>query len=91
MDKYLKRKLLVKNKWVRLLFMLMFVVVKHFVSWLIALISLFQFIVDLFFGEPNDKLLEFTRHLNMYLLQIANFLTFNSETKPFPFTNWPNE
>ena len=90
MDNNLKEKLLVKSKWMRGLFMLFFAIIKHFVSGLISLIALFQFIVDLFMGKPNDKLLEFTKHLNTYLLQIANFLTYNSEEKPFPFINWPS-
>jgi hypothetical protein len=91
MDNNLKEKLLVKNKWLRGMFMLFFVLIKYFVSWLICLIAFFQFIVDLIVGNPNEKLLEFTKHLNTYLLQIANFLTFNSEIKPFPFTEWPGK
>ncbi|CAL7961727.1 conserved hypothetical protein [Gammaproteobacteria bacterium] len=86
----LKEKLLVKDKWLRGLFMLFFIVIKYLVSWLIVLIALFQFVVDLLMGKPNDKLMAFTKHLNTYLLQIVNFLTFNSEKKPFPFANWPN-
>ena len=91
MEKYIKRKILVKDKWIRFLFIVMFLIVKNFVSFLISLISLFQFIVDLFFNNPNEKLHEFTKHLNMYFLQVINFLTFNSDTKPFPFSNWPSK
>ncbi|MEI8055173.1 MAG: DUF4389 domain-containing protein [bacterium] len=86
----LKEKLLVKDKWLRGLFMLFFIVIKYLVSWLIALIALFQFVVDLLMDKPNEKLLAFTKQLNSYLLQIVNFLTFNSEKKPFPFTSWPS-
>lgn len=89
MDKKLKQKLLTKNKWVRGVFILFFIIVKYIVSLLINFIALFQFIVDLLTGKPNDKLLTFTQHLNIYLLQIVNFITFNSDNKPFPFTNWP--
>jgi hypothetical protein len=90
MHNNLKEKLLEKSKWLRGLFMLFFIVIKHVVMWLIILITLFQFIADLVTGRPNDKLLGFTKYLNIYLLQIVNFLTFNSEAKPFPFTNWPD-
>ena len=90
MDNTLKGKLLVKDKWLRGLFMLFFIIIKYLVAWLIILIALFQFVADLLIGKPNDKLLEFTKHLNTYLLQIVNFLTFNSESKPFPFANWPS-
>ncbi|MBU0744553.1 MAG: DUF4389 domain-containing protein, partial [Gammaproteobacteria bacterium] len=53
------------------------------------LIALFQFVVTLIYDQPNNKLLDFSKHLNAYLLQIVNFLTFNSESKPFPFSNFP--
>lgn len=89
MDNNLKEKLLVKSKWLRGLFMLFFIIIKYLVSWLIAIIALFQFATDLITGQPNNRLLDFTKHLNLYLLQVVNFLTFNSEDKPFPFTNWP--
>jgi hypothetical protein len=89
MDNNLKEKLLVKSKWLRGLFMALFVVIQYLVSWMIVLIAFFQFVIDLLTGKPNDKLLEFTKHLNTYLLQIVNFITFNSEEKPFPFSNWP--
>lgn len=88
MDKNLKEKLLVKEKWIRGLLMLLFVIIKYVVSSLIEVIALFQFITDLLFGQPNSRLLEFSQRLNTYLLQIANFLTFNSNTRPFPFNDW---
>ncbi|MDR1057038.1 MAG: DUF4389 domain-containing protein [Coxiellaceae bacterium] len=89
MQKDLKEKLLVKAKWVRGLLMLLFVIVKHITSILINLIALFQFVTVLLTDKPNIKLLEFSKNLNSYLLQVISFLVFNSETKPFPFTNWP--
>ena len=89
MNKTLKEKLLVKDKWIRGLLMLMFILIKYSVSWLILIILLFQFANNLLFDKPNSRLLEFSKHLNIYLLQVANFLTFNSETKPFPFADWP--
>jgi hypothetical protein len=89
MDKNLKEKLLVKEKWIRGLIMLLFVVIQYVISCLIWAIALFQFVNDLLFDHLNSKLLEFSQRLNVYLLQIANFLTFNSNTKPFPFTDWP--
>ncbi len=87
MYKNLKEKLLAREKWQRALFMLVFVIIKHIVAMLINFILLFQFIHDLWLGRPNDRLLEFSQKLNNYLLQIVNFLTFNVDTKPFPFAD----
>jgi hypothetical protein len=89
MDKELKEKLLVKSKWLRGLFMVLFIVIEYFVAWAIVLLSLFQFVWALFAGNPNDKVLGFTKSLNEYFLQVINFLTYNSEEKPFPFASWP--
>jgi len=89
MNKPLKEKLLAKEKWIRGLIMLLFIIIKHLVSWLINAVLLFQFVVDMLTGKPNMKLLAFSKNLNIYLLQTVNFLTFNSDTKPFPFDDWP--
>ena len=87
---YIKEKYLIKDKWLRGLNMLLFIVIKYVVSWLILLIAVLQFILDILLGKPNDKLINFTENLNFYYYQIVNFLTYNSEEKPFPFTSWPN-
>lgn len=89
MDKNLQEKLLAKEKWSRGFMMLLLLAIKYFVAWLINAIALFQFATDLITGRPNNRLLEFSHHLNAYLLQIVSFLTFNSDTKPFPFTDLP--
>ena len=89
MENNLKEKVLVKDKWIRALIMLLFWTIKYFTSLLINVIALFQFVYDLFAGEPNDKLLAFSQKLNLYFLQIVNFLTFNSDNMPFPFSEWP--
>ncbi len=88
MYKELKEKVLVKEKWRHGLLLLVFFVIKYIVSMLINLIAIFQFFHDLLLDKPNDKLLDFSKRLNNYLLQIVNFLTFNSLAKPFPFSDW---
>jgi hypothetical protein len=89
MDKTLKEKLLAKEKWAHGLLILLFGAIYYIVSSLIYLIAIFQFITDLLFGHLNNQLVNFSKRLNVYLIQIANFLTFNSDVKPFPFTDWP--
>ena len=89
MYKNLKEKLLVKEKWIRGILMLFFFLVKYITSTLISITAIFQFIANLVFEKPNERVLSFSKHLNAYLLQIVNFLTFNSEFKPFPFNNFP--
>jgi hypothetical protein len=89
MEKELKDKLMAQDKWLRGVLMLLFWVIKYVVGWLIVFAAIFQFIFDLISGKPNEKVMEFTKHLNNYLLQVVNFLTYNTETKPFPFADFP--
>lgn len=89
MQSTLPEKILSRTKWFRGLLILLFFVVKYLIAWIINFISIFQFIINLITDKPNPKLLEFSKCLNVYLLQIVNYLTYNSDTKPFPFTDWP--
>lgn len=91
MNQSLKEKLSAKDKWIRLLFMVLFVIVASIAKIIIYIIAIFQFITLLFTNEPNKMLLEFSRNLSYYNYQIFLFLTYNSEVKPFPFTAWPTE
>jgi len=44
----------------------------------------------LFSRDTNERLLDFSSDLSVYIYQILQFLTFNSEAKPYPFAVWPN-
>lgn len=82
--------LTVKATWLRGIFMLIFFAIAHyFIILLIAAIGLFQFGSVLFTGQLNVWLLDFGRSLSTYSQQIVSFLTYNSEQKPFPFSEWP--
>lgn len=86
----LKDKLSNKDKWIRLVFMILFAVVIYWIAFvLVWLIATFQFIYALFVSKPNQALLPFSDSLSQYIHQIVMFLTFVSEEKPFPFKSWP--
>jgi hypothetical protein len=78
------------NVWKRGLAMLLFGFIAGFVRFIITMISLFQFISLLFTEKPNFPLMKFGQNLNIYLYQINQFLTINSEIYPFPFADWPS-
>ena len=40
--------------------------------------------------SDNKNLRNFGQSLASWILQIMQFLTFNSNSKPFPFDDWPN-
>ena len=78
-----------RSTWMRFLYMLMFGVFIGVALSVLVVIVVFQFLTTLFAGNPNDKVLGLARGLTAYVSQILLFLTFNSEDKPFPFSDWP--
>jgi uncharacterized protein YdeI (YjbR/CyaY-like superfamily) len=76
--------------WQRGLAMLCFGFISGFIRLFITLIAIFQFITLLCTYKPNQQLLALGQSLNSYIFQINQFLTINSETYPFPFTQWPD-
>lgn len=90
MDEQLKSNLTSRRNWVRLLFMVLFAVllqVAFVVMW--ALVAV-QFLWALITGSDNDKLRRFGHTLATYIFDALRFLTYNTESKPFPFSDWPD-
>ena len=56
---------------------------------LLTAVVVFQFLATLFTGETNARLRLFGLSLAAFIYQIASFVTFNSDEKPFPFGPWP--
>jgi hypothetical protein len=79
------------NIWMRGLHMLLMAVAYNVVEAMIALICVFQFFCALFTGRVNEPLLKFAKNGSIYIQEVLEFLTFNSEIRPFPFTSWPDE
>ena len=74
--------------WIRGFFMILYIAVAYVVRLLILVISLFQFGYTIFIGIPNEKLVKLGDGLRSYAYQIIQFLTFNTELKPYPFAEW---
>jgi hypothetical protein len=88
-NQQIKNNLLSPTHWMRLIYMLLFAVclqVASFVMWVVVVV---QFVFALITGEDNSNLRHFGRCLSRYIHQSLLFLTYNSETKPFPFSDWP--
>lgn len=78
------------SSWVRVLFVIFFIVVLHFIIGpLIVLLALVQGLFRIFTTKGNENLAGFGALLVAYVAQILNFVTFNSETRPFPFSDFP--
>ena len=91
MEEEIKQRLTRRDIWVRAIFMVIFVIAYSIAELLLTLVALAQFFIVLFTGQANRNLLQFGSNLSAYMYQLFRFLTFNSETQPFPFADWPRE
>jgi len=76
--------------WVRLAYMLGFLLLLSFVRIILLLVIGGQFLTLLLTGSDNKNLRNFGQSLASWIFQMMQFLTFNSNLKPFPFDDWPN-
>ena len=84
-----KENLKSQSTWVRGLYMLLYVLFSRIAELVLAAVIVFQFLLKLFTGETNDRLLKLGQSLSTYVYQTFQFLTFNSEYHPYPFGAWP--
>jgi len=78
-----------RNVWMRVLFMLLFGAVYYVSAMVLTALVIAQFLFVVITGRKNDRLLGFGAQLSAFFYQIITYLTYNSEERPFPFTDWP--
>ena len=91
MNDNMKENLKDNSTWMRVLYMAIFVIIFNIVEILIAALVIFQVLVLLFTADKNRRLLRLGSSLSLYAYKILQFLTFNTEEKPFPFADWDND
>ena len=78
-----------KSTWVRVLYMLLFVLAYSAAEFVLGVTVVLQVIIKLVTGSLNERLKTFDKQISLYIYDVLNFLTFNTENKPFPFDEWP--
>jgi hypothetical protein len=78
-----------RSTWLRLLYMLLYGLIFNILQVIIMLTVVVQFISKLLTGNTYGRLDRFGDSLGAYVHEIIRFLTFASETMPFPFGPWP--
>lgn len=78
-----------RSTWVRGLYILLLTILYSIAEVVMAATVLLQFGFLLITGEKNQRLLKFGAELSSYIYAVFLFLSFNSDDKPFPFTEWP--
>lgn len=81
----------VKNvdTWVRGLFIIIYGVIFYALFWIIWLVVVFQFLMKVITGKLNPNVMNFSDSLTRYAFQILQYVTFQSEERPWPFGPWP--
>lgn len=78
-----------QSTWMRGLYMLLFSIFYSLAELVMSAVVIFQFILVLFTGETNPRLLKLGQSLGTYIYQIIQYLTFNTDYQPYPFGAWP--
>jgi hypothetical protein len=91
MKEEMRKNLVDEGIWMRGVFMVLFFIAYSIVEVLILLVALFQFVAVLFTGRVNETVLRLGNNLSFFALETFQYLTFNSNLRPFPFSPWPNE
>ncbi len=75
--------------WLRVLYMIIISFLAYFAlvtTWVLLFV---QLVVTLLSGTPNAQIGRFGGSLGVFVSQAIAFLTFSTEDKPFPFSDWP--
>ena len=80
-----------RSIWARGLKTVLMALTYQLASMVLLAVGLFQFAWTLINETPNQPLIRLGRSLGRYQNQIARFVSFDTETVPFPFSDWPSD
>lgn len=76
--------------WFRRLMVTLFAFIYGVAEMVLVAVVVVQFGFALITRERNEKLLVFGESLSRFIFQILRFVTFNTDDKPFSFSDWPS-
>ena len=79
-----------RSTWLRLFFMLVFWVLAGVTTFVASVVIVLGFFWVLLTDETNAQVQKTGKGIAAYIHQIINYLTYNTEDKPFPFGEWPS-
>lgn len=91
MSKVWKENIKSESFWLRSLFMILFLIVYRIVDIVVLLIAVCQWLFVLITGDANSSLTRFAAALGQYVAQIVEYLGHETDEKPFPFSDWPDD
>jgi len=86
----LKARLKDQNVWIYFLHLILYGFAFFICTWILFGMVILHFVLRVLTGEPNAELQKFGKSMSLYLAQIIQFASFNTDKKPFPLSEWPN-
>lgn len=77
------------RSWMRLVYMLIFAVLLHLAGLVMWVLCALQFLFALLTGRDNANLRSLGGSISVFVHEALDFVSYNSEKKPFPFAAWP--
>ena len=90
MSNNVKKSLLNLETWIRIGYIAFFLLLLSIASSVAFFLVLLQAASVLLTGRDNEKLREFGQGLGQWGFQSLLFATYNTEQRPFPFSDWPS-
>ena len=87
-DKF--REVMCSGSWLRLIYMLIFGMLLHIAGLVMWVLSGLQFLFALLTGKDNENLRSLGGSIAVFVHQALDFVCYNTEQKPFPFSAWPD-
>ncbi|HEY8570473.1 DUF4389 domain-containing protein [Microbulbifer sp.] len=88
-NEQIKHNLTSSEHWLRLVFMVLFAILLEVAGVVMLATIILQFFFAIITGGPNDNLRQLGNQIASYIYQTLQFLIYNTEEKPFPFSEWP--
>ncbi len=89
MESETKKHLTERSTWIRLLYMILFVIIFNIAEFVISVVVVVQFLSKLFTGRAVSRLQSLGRSLANYVYEVVAFLTLYTDDIPYPFSPWP--
>ena len=85
----LKENVFNQGKWLRLLWIALFLFIYGWAAVVLYMIVILQFLFNLVTDSPNSSLVELASLFREWMVQIINFVTYQEKDKPYPFSELP--
>ena len=79
------------SAWKHGAYILLFSIFYQMAATVLFAIIIFQFVHKLVTGETNSQLRRLSRSIASYIYQLFQFMSFNSNDIPYPFSDWPED